>query len=107
MPFRHLWYGDGANWLCRLDPDVDTASATRTLNINTCVQFVFGAQFKPGQLAFDPTNNKIYAVDIQAKTQGIFRLHCRARSPSSRCQPAPAPAALSRPAPPAARLAAP
>jgi uncharacterized repeat protein (TIGR01451 family) len=75
FPFRHLWYGDGANGLCRLDPDVDTVSATRTINISTCIHFVFGAQFKPGQLAFDPSTNNIYAVDIQANTQGIFRLH--------------------------------
>src|SRR5918912_1540380 len=56
QPFRHIWYGNFA-------------------------------KFKPGQLTLDPrpsaveqalgvTNaHDLYAVDIQAKTQGIIRLH--------------------------------
>jgi Bacterial Ig-like domain (group 1)/Invasin, domain 3 len=80
-PFRHLWYGDFTYGLCRLDPDVDSPGL-HTVNSRTCMHFVFGAQFKPGELAFDPGpstvvpgSNDIYAVDIHANTQGIFRLH--------------------------------
>jgi len=74
-PFRHLWTSDlGGFGLCRLDPDVDTPGP-HTLNPNTCLAIVAGVQFKPGELAYDPTLNNIYAVDLQANTQGIFRLH--------------------------------
>jgi uncharacterized repeat protein (TIGR01451 family) len=74
-PYRHLWVGDqGGFGLCRTDPDVETPGP-HTININTCLPFVGGAAFKPGQLAFDPQSNDIYAVDLQAKTQGVFRLH--------------------------------
>lgn len=75
QPYRHLWSSDqGGFGLCRLDPDVDTPGP-HTININTCLPFVAGVQFKPGQLAFDPSNNNIYAVDLQANTNGVFRLH--------------------------------
>src|SRR5581483_11393115 len=74
-PYRHLWTSDQAGFgMCRLDPDVDTPGP-HTINPNTCIPFIGGVQFKPGQLAFDPLLNNIYAVDLQAKTQGIFRLH--------------------------------
>ena len=95
-PFQHIWYGDFANGLCRVDPDIDTINARiaagqpagGALNRGNCVHFIANfAQFKPGQLAFDPrpspveqalgvqNADDIYAVDIQAKTQGIIRLH--------------------------------
>ena len=74
-PYRHLWSSDtGGFGLCRLDPDVDTPGP-HSININTCLPFVAGVQFKPGQLAFDPASNNIYAVDLQANTDGVFRLH--------------------------------
>lgn len=75
QPYRHLWSSDtGGFGLCRLDPDVDTPGP-HAININTCLPFVAGVQFKPGQLAFDPALNNIYAVDLQANTDGVFRLH--------------------------------
>jgi uncharacterized repeat protein (TIGR01451 family) len=77
-PYRHLWYGDFANGLCRLDPDLDTnvPASQRSLNINTCIHFVANfVQFKPGQIAFDPATNDLYTVDIQAKSDGIIRMH--------------------------------
>lgn len=73
-PFRHLWYGDSANGFCRTDPDVDTAGI-HSINLNTCTGFVNSVQFKPGEAAFDPATNNIYAVDIQANSVGVFRLH--------------------------------
>src|SRR5215472_3020777 len=74
QPYRHLWTSDLALGLCRLDPDMD-APAPHTINANTCMTMVAGVQFKPGELAFDPLLNNIYAVDLQANTQGVFRLH--------------------------------
>ena len=74
-PYRHLWSSDtGGFGLCRLDPDIDTPGP-HAININTCLPFVAGVQFKPGQLAFDPALNNIYAVDLQANSDGVFRLH--------------------------------
>jgi hypothetical protein len=95
-PFQHMWYGDFGNGLCRIDPDIDTINAAVAagqptnghITTGTCVHFIANfAQFKPGQLAVDPRPSPvelalgvknaqdIYAVDIQAKTQGIIRLH--------------------------------
>ncbi len=75
QPYRHFWTSDlGGFGLCRLDPDMDTPGV-HTMNVNTCMAFVAGVQFKPGELAFDPNLNNLYAVDLQANTQGIFRLH--------------------------------
>jgi uncharacterized repeat protein (TIGR01451 family) len=74
QPFRHLWYGDGANGVCRVDPDVDTPGG-HFVNGGTCMHLILGIQLLPGQLAFDPVFNDIYAVDLSATTQGIFRLH--------------------------------
>lgn len=74
-PFRHLWSGDqGGFGLCRLDPDIDSPGP-HVMNAGTCIPFVAGVQFKPGQMAFDPITNNLYAVDMQANTKGIFRLH--------------------------------
>ena len=74
-PYRHLWTTDQAGFgMCRLDPDVETPGP-HTINVSTCVPTVGGVAFKPGQLAYDPELNNIYAVDLQAKTQGVFRLH--------------------------------
>lgn len=74
-PYRHLWNSDQAGFgLCRLDPDVDTPGP-HAININTCLPFVGGAAFKPGQLAFDPASNNIYAVNLQAGSNGVYRLH--------------------------------
>src|SRR5690349_16990274 len=73
-PYRHVWSSDqGGFGLCRLDLDVDTPGP-HSININTCLPFVGGAQFKPGQLAFDPALNNIYAVNLQANTNGVYRL---------------------------------
>ena len=74
-PYRHLWSGDAGGFgLCRLDPDIDSPGP-HTMNTSTCIPFVDGVQFKPGQMAFDPINNNLYTVDMQANTKGIFRLH--------------------------------
>ena len=73
-PFRHFWYGDTANGFCRLDPDVDTPGI-HTINQSTCTGFVNAVQFKPGEAAFDPSNNNIYTTDIQAGSVGVFRMH--------------------------------
>jgi len=74
-PFRHLWSGDqGGFGLCRLDPDIDSPGP-HLMNANTCIPFVAGVAFKPGQMAFDPNTNNLYTVDMQANTHGIFRLH--------------------------------
>jgi hypothetical protein len=74
-PFRHLWSGDqGGFGLCRLDPDIDSPGP-HLMNAATCMPFVAGVQFKPGQMAFDPGTNNLYTVDMQANTKGIFRLH--------------------------------
>jgi len=74
-PYRHLWSGDqGGFGLCRLDPDIDSPGP-HLMNAATCIPFVAGVQFKPGQMAFDPNTNNLYTVDMQANTKGIFRLH--------------------------------
>src|SRR5579871_648250 len=74
-PYRHLWSGDqGGFGLCRLDPDIDSPGP-HLMNPATCLPFVAGVQFKPGQMAFDPNTNNLYTVDMQANTKGIFRLH--------------------------------
>ncbi len=74
-PYRHLWSGDqGGFGLCRLDPDIDSPGP-HLMNPTTCIPFVAGVQFKPGQMAFDPNTNNLYTVDMQANTKGIFRLH--------------------------------
>src|SRR5215471_18378175 len=74
-PYRHLWTTDETGFgMCRLDPDVDSPGP-HTMNTSTCIPFIGGVAFKPGQLAFDPLLNNIYAVDMQANTQGVFRLH--------------------------------
>jgi hypothetical protein len=73
--YRHLWSGDqGGFGLCRLDPDIDSPGP-HLMNASTCIPFVAGVQFKPGQMAFDPNTNNLYTVDLQANTKGIFRLH--------------------------------
>ncbi len=73
-PVRHFWSAD-VNGLCRLDPDVDTPGA-HIVNTATCLTSVVGGiRFLPGQLAFDPTTNNLYAVDAQGKSLGVFRLH--------------------------------
>jgi uncharacterized repeat protein (TIGR01451 family) len=74
QPYRHLWYGDAVNGVCRIDPDVDTPGR-HFVNAGTCLHLIFGVQLQPGQLAFDPVFDDIYAVDQAATTQGIFRLH--------------------------------
>jgi uncharacterized repeat protein (TIGR01451 family) len=95
-PWRHIWYGDFANGLCRIDPDVDTINANLAaglpggghLNTNTCVHFVADfAQLKPGELTMDPRPSAVeaalgvpnahdlYVVDLQANSQGIVRMH--------------------------------
>lgn len=74
-PYRHLWTSDLSGFgLCRIDPDVDSPSP-HAINPNTCLSFVAGVPFLPGQLAFDPLLDNLYAVDLQANTQGVFRLH--------------------------------
>ena len=74
-PYRHLWSGDqGGFGLCRLDPDIDSPGP-HLMNAATCIPFVAGVAFKPGQMAFDPGTSNLYTVDMQANTHGIFRLH--------------------------------
>jgi hypothetical protein len=70
-PWRHIWYGDFANGLCRIDPDVDTMNANIAaglpagghLNVGTCMHFIANfAQFKPGQLSLDPRPSPVEAA---------------------------------------------
>src|SRR5262249_46026078 len=59
QPYRHLWTGDiGGFGLCRLDPDMDSP-APHTINPHTCMASVAGANFLPGELAFDPLLNNL------------------------------------------------
>lgn len=81
LPYRHLWIPDHLAGICRMDPDVDASPIapntvnSYTINRQSCISFVAGASLKPGQLAYDPTTNNVYTVDLSAKSQGLFRLH--------------------------------
>ena len=78
IAYRHLWTASdhAGHGLCRLDPDL-AEPAPHGINRSTCITSIpsSGIQFLPGQFAFDPLLNNIYAVDASASTQGIFRLH--------------------------------
>lgn len=78
-PVRHLWYGDAVNGLCRVDPDVDAPSdppgpglGNHTPNLTTCVGALPAFTVIPGQMAYDPVHNFIYAGDISRLNQGLF-----------------------------------
>lgn len=73
VPVRHLWTPDHLKGICRVDPDIDSGGPFH-LNDATCMSFVGGTAIKPGQLAYDPNTQNVYAVDLSAKNQGIFRL---------------------------------
>ena len=73
QPFRHVWSGDNANGLCRIDPDLDTQAA-HALNPATCISSIGGVAFSAGDIAYDPSTNDLYVVDGGGKF-GIFRLH--------------------------------
>jgi titin len=78
QPYRYLWTASdqAGHGLCRVDPDLG-APAPHRINSATCITSIptSGIEFLPGQFAFDPLLNNIYAVDLSASTQGIFRLH--------------------------------
>lgn len=73
-PYRHFWGGDELLGLCRFDPDLDSPGPYAQ-NRNTCMNFVGGVQFKPGELAFDATSNTLYAPNITAGANAVYRLH--------------------------------
>ncbi len=75
-PFRHLWSADATNGLCRLDPDLDTAGA-HSINPASCLKTILlnTVALNAGDLNFDPATNNLYAVDLQGRSLGIFRLH--------------------------------
>lgn len=73
-PIRHLWADDHLQGVCRLDPDLDTATATGaalTINPNTCLG---GGTPVTGPAAYDPDTNYVYVVDEIAKNnRGVVR----------------------------------
>ncbi|WP_194715520.1 fibronectin type III domain-containing protein [Noviherbaspirillum soli] len=72
LPYRHLWVPDHLSGVCRMDPDLDSPPPY-SLNQNTCLSL--NGALKPGQVAFDATNNNLYTVDLTTKSQGLYRLH--------------------------------
>jgi hypothetical protein len=79
-PFRHLWYGDPVTGLCRVDPDLEAPStsvagiANRNAAPLSCISRAQIPGFVPGQIAFDPSTNTVYAVNTGANA-GVLRLH--------------------------------
>lgn len=71
MPFRHLWISDHLQGLCRIDPDLDTATilppGSAFLNLSTCT---IG-----GPVAYDPQAQKVYIADDVANklNKGLVR----------------------------------
>lgn len=55
---RHVWVTDGAQGLCRVDPDIDTPG-DHTINPATCLV----SQVRPSSLTFDPVNSLLYIAD--------------------------------------------
>ena len=81
-PVRHMWYGDSSNGLCRVDPEVDDPGVNSGPGlgshhniIQTCIGFIQAAGFAPGQLAFDPTTNTLYAPNVSATSKSVIRFH--------------------------------
>lgn len=81
-PVRHMWYGDSSNGLCRVDPEVDDPGVNSGPGlgshhniIQTCIGFIQAAGFKPGQIAFDPTTNTLYAPNVSTTSNSIVRFH--------------------------------
>jgi uncharacterized repeat protein (TIGR01451 family) len=68
QPVRHLWVTDGAQGLCRIDPDIDTPGA-HTINPATCL----ASQVRPSVLTFDPVNSLLYTADTGKL--GLVSLH--------------------------------
>lgn len=68
QPVRHLWVTDGAQGLCRIDPDIDTPGA-HSINPATCLV----SQVKPSVLTFDPVNSLLYTADTGKF--GLVSLH--------------------------------
>jgi hypothetical protein len=81
QPFRHFWGGDEINGLCRFDPDLDSPGPY-TQNKSTCVGFVGSVQFKPGEMSFDPNTNNVYAPNIAAGADAVYRIPFIASSDS-------------------------
>lgn len=81
LPVRHLWYGDEATGLCRIDPEVD-AIVPEVAGIGghvtataTCIATIQKIEFVPGQLSFDASTNTLYAPDIVTPNTGLIRMH--------------------------------
>ncbi|MGZ7105468.1 MAG: fibronectin type III domain-containing protein, partial [Candidatus Angelobacter sp.] len=70
QPVRHLWVGDAAAGLCRMDPDLDSP-APYAINPATCLT---GSSILGGAMALDSVNNRLYFVDNQRLTQGVLRI---------------------------------
>jgi uncharacterized repeat protein (TIGR01451 family) len=68
QPVRHLWVTDGAQGLCRMDPDIDTPGA-HSINPGTCLV----SQVRPSVLTFDPVNGLLYTADTGKL--GLVSLH--------------------------------
>jgi len=73
QPFRHFWGGDETHGLCRFDPDLDSPGPYAQ-NVNTCINFVGAVQFKPGEMSFDPNTHNLYAPNIQAGADAVYRI---------------------------------
>ena len=71
QPVRHLWVGDSAAGLCRMDPDLDSP-APYAINPATCLT---GASVLGGAMALDAGNNRLYFVDNQKLPQGVLRIN--------------------------------
>jgi hypothetical protein len=70
QPVRHLWVGDSAAGLCRMDPDLDSP-APYAISSATCLT---GASVLGGAMALDAGNNRLYFVDNQKLPQGVLRI---------------------------------
>lgn len=72
-PVRHLWVADSFEGLCRVDPDLDSPGPYE-VNTDVCPTNVLPV-VKGGDMALDPTTNKLYFVDSQVKnSKGVFRI---------------------------------
>jgi uncharacterized repeat protein (TIGR01451 family) len=81
-PVRHMWYGDGSNGLCRVDPEMDDPGVSSIPGIGyrnnvekTCIATIQKTAFVPGQIAYDAATNTMYATNIGRTNSGIVRMH--------------------------------
>jgi hypothetical protein len=78
-PVRHLWYGDAASGICRIDPELDAVVPPaagiggHASTFTTCVG-VGAISIVPGQLAFDASTNTLYTVNMGRTSPQIVRM---------------------------------